>query len=477
MNQDLIQYLQRQIRTSGDRLKRYTHDISGNEHPKRFLFVKIQKYLKDFKDNISENRLVIIPGLRGVGKTTLMAQLCKSLYQENKSVNILFLSIDEVKNIFNVGITQIIQAYEDVLGIDIESLSENVFIFLDEVQSDPEWAKSLKILNDKTSKVFFCCTGSSAVILQNEPDLARGRAIFERMTPMCFSEYEMLDNKIYPIKDLKNSIRSAIYFSQNAQEVFDNLASLNALVNDYWTKIDRRDISKFLTFGSLPFTLNLPNESVINDSILLLLDGIIKKDLPMQGAFDSKTLSQVKRLLFILAENDTTSLNTLDKVLTIDRLTTLSLLDALEKAELLVKIPAYGSNMSVAKKPAKYLFMSSAIRMSFYSITGQESTMSARMGKLLEDSVGAHLYREFILRGAGAFRYDSAQKGADFILQIANKKQILIEVGMGKKDKGQILNSMTRMPAEYGIIYSNNELRIDSENKIVNVPLDYYFLM
>jgi hypothetical protein len=477
MQQELIQYLQKQIRTNEDRLIKYTHDIKGSELPRRFMFVKIKQYLNDFLNKKSSNRLIMIPGLRGVGKTTLMAQVCRDLIDQRKKIKILFLSIDEAKNLFNVGISEIMQAYEEILGADLESLTEEVVIFFDEVQSDPKWAKTLKILYDKTSKIFFCCTGSSAVILQTTPDIARGRAIFEQMTPMCFAEYEMVGNKIYPTKQLKNNIRQAIYFSDSAKYAFDELRKLQGLVNDYWSKVDRKDVDKFLTFGSLPFTLHLPNESAVNDAISLLLDGIIKKDLPMLGSFDIKTLSQAKRLLFTIAENDTTSLNTLEKTLNIDRLTILSLLDALEKAELLVKVPAYGSNMSVAKKPAKYLFMSSAIRMSFFSISGQENTFMTRKGKLLEDSVGAHLYREFILRGGGAFRYDSAQSGADFILQIGNVRQVIIEVGLGKKDRKQILSSMARINSGYGIVFSSNPLTIDQDEKIINVPLDFYFLM
>jgi uncharacterized protein len=406
-----------------------------------------------------------------------MAQLCANLILKKKKIKVLFLSLDESKSLFDVGISEILQAYEEILGVDIESLQEDVIIFLDEVQSDPKWAKTLKTLHDKTSRIFFCCTGSSAVVLQTTPDLARGRAIFERMTPMCFAEYEMVGNKNYPTKKLKDSIKESLYFSTDAQQVYEKLGALSASVNTYWSKIDRRDVDKFLTFGSLPFTLPLPNESAIYDSISLLLDGIIKKDLPMLGNFDTKTLVHAKRLLFILAENDTTSLNTLERILDIDRLTILSLLDAFEKAELLVKVSAYGSNMSVAKKPAKYLFMSSAIRMSFFSVSGQENTFSTRKGKLLEDSVGTHLYREFILRGGGAFRYDSSQNGADFIVQIANKKQIIIEVGLGKKDRKQIMNSMGRIQSDYGIVFSTSPLAIDENKKIVNVPLDYYFLM
>lgn len=477
MQQKLVQYLQKQIRLNENKLSKYTLDLKGKELPKRFLFVKLQKYLDDFLNKQSKNRMIVIPGLRGVGKTTLMAQICQDLIVKKKKVKTIFLSIDEVKNLFNVGILEIMQAYEEILGIELETLEEEIVVFFDEVQSDPQWAKTLKVLHDKTVKIFFYCTGSSAVVLQTTPDIARGRAIFERMTPMCFTEYEMLCNKIFPIEKLKNDIRDAIYFSSNANEVYKNLAKLQSAVNQYWTKIERRDVENFLTFASLPFTLHLPNESAIYDAILLMLDGIIKKDLPMLGGFDAKTLAQTKRLLFVIAENDTTSLNTLEKTLHIDRLTILSLLEALEKAELLVKVPAYGSNMSVAKKPAKYLFMSSAIRMSFFSVSGQENTFLSRKGKLLEDSVGAQLYQEFILKGNGAFRYDSSQNGADFILQISNKKQIIIEVGLGKKDRRQILNSMKRINSDYGIVFSSNPLMIDQTEKIVNIPLDYYFLM
>lgn len=477
MKQELIQYLQKQIRTIEDRLGKYTQDQNGNNFPKRFLFVKIEKYLEDFLNKKSSNRLIIIPGLRGVGKTTLMAQICSELIVKRKKTKVLFLSIDEVHSLFSVGISEVMQAYEELLGVDLESLQEDVVIFFDEVQNDPKWARVLKILHDKTSRIFFCCTGSSAVILQTTPDIARGRAIFKRMTPMCFAEYEMVGNKVYPKKQLKNSIREAIYFSSNAKDVYEKLDKMQGVVNSYWSKVDRKDVDRFLTFGSLPFALQLPSEVAIYDAIALLLDGIIKKDLSMLGSFDVKTLAQVRRLLFVIAENDTTSLNNLERTLGIDRLTILSLLDALEKAELLVKVSAYGSNMSVAKKPAKYLFMSSAIRMSFFSISGQENTFMTRKGKLLEDSIGAHLYREFILRGGGAFRYDSSQSGADFILQIGNRKQIIVEVGLGKKDRKQILSSMNRINCDYGIVFSGSPLAVDRDEKIVNVPLDYYFLM
>lgn len=97
--------------------------------------------------------------------------------------------------------------------------------------------------------------------------------------------------------------------------------------------------------------------------------------------------------------------------------------------------------------------------------------------RLLEDSIGAHLYREFILRSDGIIRYDSAEGGADFILQIGNAKKIVIEAGLGKKDKRQVISTMRKIKSDYGVIFSNTDLKIDKNINVVSVPLDYYLLM
>lgn len=473
MNQELIQYLQQQIRTTDERLKRFTCDPAGKKYPGRFMFVKLQQYINDFLGKKSGSKMIIIPGFRGVGKTTLMAQICEEF--KNRGKSILFLSVEDAKNLFDVGITGLVSAYENILGYDLASAPQPILIFLDEIQSDSKWAVALKSLFEKTSNIFFCCTGSSAVILQTTTNLAR-RAVFEKMPPMCFTEYEMVKNNIYPPK-LKNEIRQAVYFSENAQEVYDKLLAIQPAVNQYWSRVNRSDIKAYLSYGTLPFSLIMPNETAVYDSISLLLDKIINIDLPVLGSFDTATLGVVKRILFAIAENDDISLNSLEKKLGINRLTIAGVFDALEKAEVLIRVPAYGSNMTAAKKPVKYLFMSPAIRMSFFYITGQESTYLTRQGKLLEDSVGSHLYREFVLRRQGAMRYDSAKGGADFILQILNSKQIILEVGMGDKGKKQIASSMKKIKSDYNLIISSSGLEIDNELKTVFVPLDYYFLM
>ncbi len=473
MKPELINYLQQQIRTADERLRRFTQSPVGGKYPCRFMFAKIKRYIDGYLNKTATAKMVLIPGFRGVGKTTMMAQVCESY--KNQGNEVLFLSVEDARNLFGVGIAELMAAYEEISGINMESVKKPLLVFLDEIQADPKWAITLKSLYEKTANIFFCGTGSSAVILQTTTNLAR-RAIFEKMPPMCFSEYEMVKNNIFPPR-LKENIRQAVYFSKNAAEAYGKLLDIKTQVNQYWAKINRADIKKYLAHGTLPFAMMMPNDGAVYDSISLLLDKIIKFDLSTLNSFNMETMGSVKRILFVVAENDTTSLNSLEKRFGINRLTISNIFEALEKAEVLIKVPAYGSNMTAAKKPNKYLFMSPAIRMSFFYFTGQENTYLTRQGKLLEDSIGSHLYREFILCGQGAIRYDSAQGGADFVLQILNKKQIIIEAGMGEKHRGQIINSAKKIRSDYNLIYSNSELRIDNDFNILFVPLDYYFLM
>lgn len=474
MEQALVHYVQQQIRTADERLKRFTHNAKGEMLPKRSLFNTLDHSIDGFISKKSNNRMVIMPGFRGVGKTTLMAQLC-SKYKA-KGFEVLFLSVEDARNLLDVGITHIIAVYEEILGNNLESITTPVLIFLDEIQTDPKWVTTLKSLFEKTTHVFFCCTGSAAVLLQSSGDLAR-RAIFEKVPPMSFTEYEMARHGVTPAKGLNNSIKESVYFSKDATEAYHHLVNLKRKVNTYWSKVNRADIKTYLSYGSLPFSFDMPNETAIYDSILLLLDKIIKVDLPSLGNFDTTTLNAVKKLLFAIAENDVTSFAKLEEKFNLNRHTITSVFEALEKAEVLIRVPAYGSNMTIARKASKYLFMSPAIRMSFFYFTGIENTYHMRQGKLLEDSIGAHLHREFITKGQGSIRYDSEEGGADFVLQILNNKQIIIEVGLGDKTARQIINSAKKITSGYNIVFSNSGLTLDKHNNIVFVPLDYYFLM
>src|SRR3989338_2198618 len=100
---EIIAYVQRQIVSTPDRLRALTHDRLGTPYPKRDIFFKLEKYLRDFLAKQEQSpRSIIITGLRGVGKTTVLAQACADLLQQSISFNrVLFLSLEEVVNVLD----------------------------------------------------------------------------------------------------------------------------------------------------------------------------------------------------------------------------------------------------------------------------------------------------------------------------------------------------------------------------------------
>lgn len=475
-----IEYIESQLSRAMDRLRPYAMEIhrAGRPwvYPKRPGFFRAEKYINGFLTGDREPRWIIIPGLRGVGKTTILAQLFLTFKNSLEDNHILYISVDDV---VTAGLTlrEVLSGYENFLGETFEGLSSPVVLLIDEVQHDPAWAAVLKTMYDKARNVFVVCTGSSAVQLQTNADVAR-RGIFEKLYPLSFWEYEMLKRNIFPIQNLKKRIKDALYNSSSAVEVKNKLSLLEKEISHQWSKYDSSDLDEFLLTGTLPFTLRIKDMSPF-ERIGLLVDRMINNDIPQLGKFDTQTLSSIKRLLFIIADtNDGFSITSASSVLGISRITLTAVLEALEKAEILIKVAPHGSNEVSVRKPSKYLFMSPAIRMSLLSITGLDETFLHRKGKLLEDIVTLHFYREFVSSGLGGITYDTSSGGADLILQVSNKKQIAIEIGMGDKGFRQVKNTMEKIRCDYGlVICSSDRVEVSEESNIVKIPHKYFLLM
>ena len=478
MKEAIFNYVQGQIAQAPYRLKGHITDPAGKTYPQRHIYKKLERHLDNFLAGKTEQRWIIVPGLRGVGKTTVLSQLFLKLQPRFDSLRTLYVSLDEATGLINSNLLEILEAYESILGESFERAKKPIFLFIDEVQYDPKWGLALKSLYDRTKQVFIFCTGSSAVSLQTNPDVYR-RVVVEKLYPLSFPEYQMLHQGIFPAKGLKSQIKQAVYFSSDSHEVYENSSKLGKDVLQYWSRVDKLEIQQYLMLGTLPFALQFFNPTQVYETIGSLLDKIIQKDIENLKSFDPQTLQAIKRLLFLLADTgDILSVAKLPALTGIESsITTQKVLAVLEQAELLIRVFPYGSHKSRLTKPSKYLFMSPAIRMALLGIVGKEATFYTRMGKLLEDAAAMHFSREFISSGVGAISYDGVQGGADFILQIANKKQIAIEIGVGEKDRTQVKKTMERIQCDYGIVIGDGKLTHFPEDKVIYLPLSYFLLM
>lgn len=478
MDERVLNYIQNQIALGPHRLRGHATDLAGNPYPQRYIYKILEKYLADFLSAKTEQRWILMPGLRGIGKTTVLSQLFLTLLSTHDVIRVLYISLDEVTGLLNSNLLQVLEAYESILGEKFEQLKEPVFLFIDEVQYDPKWGVTLKSVYDRTKHVFICCTGSSAVSLQTNTDVYR-RVIMEKLYPLSFSEYQMLRHETYPSEDLKQRITQAVYFSPNSKQVVDRLSTFQNEIIQYWSRVDKIGIQRYLMLGTFPFALQYSNDTQIYETIGGLMDKIILKDIENLKAFDIQTLHAIKRLLFLLADaGDVLSVAKLPGLTGIESTITVQrVFSVLEQAELLVRIPPHGSHKKKLTRPSKYLFLSPAIRMALLGIVGKEATFYTRMGRLLEDFSAMHFSREFISKGLGSLSYDPVQGGADFILQLANKKQIAIEIGKGKKELSQVKNTMERIQCDYGIVVGEGKLSHAAHDNIVYLPLDFFLLM
>jgi len=476
--EEILKYVQNQLVQAPFRLKSYTHDEQGSKYPQRNIYIKVDKYVKDFLLNLNVgDRWIIIPGLRGVGKTTVLAQLFLNHHQEVGDRRILYVSLDDVVNVLGLSLKDVLNAYERIIGESFEKLTRPVFIFIDEVQYDPKWAAVIKSVYDRSNKVFVVCTGSSAVSLQTNPDIIR-RSIIQKLFPTSFSEFIMIRDGKYPLIGLKKNIKEALFHAESAKDAFEKLKVYEQSVLGVWASIDRHYVDEYLKIGTLPFAIRIKDEARVYQIITQILDRVINQDVLSLGRFDTKTLTHIKRTLFLLAESEVVSIQKLATILETSVNTITNILEVLEKAELLIRVMPYGSNTKKVRKPSRYQFMSSAMRSAFLSVAGNEQIFSTQKGRLMEDIVAMTLYREFVANSRGALNYDSSKAGADFILTIAGKSIIPIEVGMGEKLGTQVRNTMKKVgSARYGVVLCKNSLMLLEDANVVKVPLDYFLLM
>lgn len=473
--QKIDAYLQNQIARAEDRLGALTIDDRGNKLPKRSAYLVLNKYLREFNQGKTEPRWVAVPGLRGTGKTTLLAQIYSDLRCQKGHK--LYISLDEAVRTLGIALQDIISRYEELLGVAFEKLDTPIYLFLDEVQYEPSWGLVLKTIYDRSKKVFVICTGSSALSLQTNADVAR-RVVYTKLYPLCFTEFIMIKHNKYPVGGLADSMRKILYNSDSAQAVFDGLKSLETRVNSYWIGIDNLEIDTFLKYGTLPFALRLNQEPLIYTQINQTLNNVLTRDVPQLNKFDKSTIDRLSQILYAVSSADVISFQSISRLFGLNVKTIISVFDALEKTELLLRVYPHSSHFGQVRKPSKFLFSSPAYRSMYYNLVGSTITFDNYKGKLLEDIVGFYLYRVFIQFQGSSLTYDSAGSGADFIVdtKIEGSKPVVIEVGSGKKSYAQTKQTLEKVGGKYGLVISTSDLGIDNDCRCVSVPLKYFLL-
>lgn len=284
-----------------------------------------ERYLKELRNYLEFKQIVVLTGLRRVGKTTLMKIIINELIAKDVPANhILYVSLDDYL-LHKSNILEIVNEFRKIHKIKIE---EKIYLFLDEVTYKENFHIQLKNIYDSQNTKIFVASSSASMLRDKKASLT-GRAITLEIKPLDLEEY--LFFKGITLKKRDKQLHKS-YFLEYCKD------------------------------GGLPENVLNPNR----EYLMNLVDDIIQKDIT---AFHGIKNHQIVREYFTLLmerSGKQLSINKISKILSISPDTSKRYLSFFESTYLIHLLPRWGKTnqkLLSAKKiyasdlGIKYMFM------------------------------------------------------------------------------------------------------------------------
>jgi hypothetical protein len=336
---------------------------------------------------LSDTRIIVITGMRRVGKTTTLRWLLEQVQSNNK----IYLDLERLdqRAVFQEHNYELVLNYFRNLGKDPE---QPMTVALDEIQYAPNLPSVIKYLHDHHG-IKFILTGSSSFYLKNFfSESMAGRKVVYEMYPLGFGEF--LDFRGVPYR--RRSSLDEMRFDLHEYE----------RLNNYY--------EEFITFGGLPNVILEPKPVVKREILNDIFSSYINID--VQAMADFRKITELTLLLKLLAMRIGNKLNAtkLSQIIGISRPTLYEYLEFLEKTYIIGMLPAFAGTDRAAALGKKLYFRDNGIA-NILANPGE--------GALFENSVFNQL------RGYGGLAYLSRgnEYEIDFVLTPPNEAVVGLE--------------------------------------------------
>lgn len=262
------------------------------------------------KKELESRKIIVLTGLRHVGKTTLL----NKIFSEIKSANKVFLDLENplYRKVFEEDNYDNIWNNLSAFGIN---QNQKAYIFLDEIQNQPEVSRAVKYLFDH-HHVKFYLTGSSSFYLKNLfPESMANRKLIYELFPLTFAEFLIF-------KNVARSARKS--FKEKADQ--KNKIQHGKLIGLY---------KEFMEFGGFPEVVLEPNVDRKKQLLEEVFTAYFEKD--VKNLADFKDLTKIRDLILLLANRvgSKMEISKLAAELSLSRETIYNYLQFLEKSYLI----------------------------------------------------------------------------------------------------------------------------------------------
>lgn len=356
------------------------------------------------------DRLIMIKGARGVGKTTMMKQRCK----ENGERGV-YASLDQL--FFNDHTIVELADYHYKHG--------GTHLYLDEVHRypRPNWEQELKNIYDSYPGLSVVFTGSSLLQLNSKvADLSRRVAIYE-LRGLSFREYLNFTGDFglepFGLHDILN----------NHHALASKITSSIRVIGEF---------EKYLKKGYYPFFMDC-SEFTYAQRVERLVLSVIDLDIPAVTSIEYETQQKLKKLLVVLAEQVpfVPNMTNLSRDVEVTRNQLMKFFTLLSEGAILRTLMDPTTQPKRASKPEKILFDNPSVMQALGIINKVGTVRESFVGSML--SYAGKLYAakegDFLLDHTYLFEVGGKGKGFSQIADKPNSYVIAdnIETGFGNK--------------------------------------------
>ena len=352
-----------------------------------FIERQIHKKIRNF---LKERQIIVITGMRRVGKTTLVKELLKEIDSENK----IFIDLQQVENreLFgNKNYDNILLELKNKRGLDV---SQKMYIAIDEIQLVPELPGIIKYLYDHND-IKFIVTGSSSYYMKNLfTESLSGRKIIFELYPLNFDEF-------LNFKNVKHV---------NAEDFL----SADFPSSGYWTFKVYYD--EFVEYGGFPEVVLAQSPEVKKELLKDIINSYINIDVETLSDFKKK--DDFYKLVKVLAERVGSRMDyaKLSKIVGLSNVTLKNYLKFLEDTYLIHRVSVFTASREKEITKAQKLY---------FSDTGIVNILSdVSSGAKFENTIFNQI------KHYGEVRYYALKTGReiDFVLKREKEDPVALEV-------------------------------------------------